>query len=635
MGNGPYTPAPAGGLGGISPAPAAAPPGATPPPRSRGFFRWRGIIGLLVFVGLACAFWILFGNRIIKSTIEEVATKSLGVQVDVGSLDLSLRRTTLDIGNLTVAHPADSMRNLVEIRRATVQLEPIPLLKQKAVIRSLLVDSVLSHTRRATPARRVEGGGFLPAALAEANRWTAQFKVPLLSLTPIDTIKALVLDPSQLATVRQARLVMAEADSLRDEATRRFRSLGLAETADSAEALLARLKGQTPRSLGLSGTRTAISDVRRFAARVDSTRRSLETARTVLRARADSVVAGARRIDEARQSDYALARSLLQLPTFDAPNIGPALFGEVSLDAFEQAMTWVTLARDYAPPGLMTKETSGPERLRMSGTTIHFIKETTLPRLHVRHATMAIYLDENAGALRGAYHLRGGDFTSEPMLLGRPMQFSASRIAAGARVESLFVAGVLDHTKPNVQRDEFNVRATRVELPRFALPGVPLRLDLGRGTTALRFVVVNDSVAGRWVVDANSPSWTPDSARSRPMNTLESLVSRVLTGIDTVNITADIRGTTKAPAMTVRSNLDREVADNIRRVAGEEIRKAEARVRAQVDAFVERESAPVKAKVEETRAEIDRRIAEGQERLDKAKADLANRLKELGAGIIG
>ncbi|HET9425163.1 MAG TPA: hypothetical protein VFO55_07325, partial [Gemmatimonadaceae bacterium] len=204
--------------------------------------------------------------------------------------------------------------------------------------------------------------------------------------------------------------------------------------------------------------------------------------------------------------------------------------------------------------------------------------------------------------------------------------------------ESLLVVGTLDHTKA-VPTENIVLRAGGVTLPRFALPAVPLRLDLGKGASTLRFVVVGDSVTGRWTVASPEPVWTPDSARSRRMNTLESLVSRVLTGIDDVDVTADIRGTTRAPMLTVRSNLDREVADNIKRVAGEEITKAEAKVRAQVDAFVQKERAAAEARIDQAvadaREQVDQRIADAQARLDKAKADLAARLKELGGGIIG
>jgi uncharacterized protein (TIGR03545 family) len=301
-------------------------------------------------------------------------------------------------------------------------------------------------------------------------------------------------------------------------------------------------------------------------------------------------------------------------------------------------MYWVDLGRKYAPPGLLPKESPGPKRLRRAGTTVHFVKEASAPQFHLQRAAFNLNLDEAAGALRGTYALQVADVTSDPALLGRPMRFSLSREARAAGLESLLVVGTLDHTRAT-PTENIVLRAGGVSLPNFTLPGVPLRLNLGKGASTLRFNVVGDSVTGRWTVGAPTPAWSPDTARKRALNTLESLVTRVLTGIDNVDVTADIRGTTTAPALAVRSHLDRAIADNIKRVAGEEIAKAEAKVRAQVDAVVQRETAALKVKMDkavaDTREQVDQRIAEAQARLDKAKADLAARLKELGGGIIG
>ena len=606
--------------------------------KSSGFFRWKGIFALLFFVVITVGGWILFADLILKSTISEAATKALGVEVAIDKLHLSLTGTSLDIHGFTVAHPGDPMVNVLDVGHARVQLAGAPLLRKRVVITNLVVDSVRGLTRRTKAAKPVKGGGFLPGAMDEAKKFAAQFRVPLLSLTPIDTIRSLILDPTQLQTVQKAKALAAHADSVKDNTLARVQALKLGETADSAEALLGRLKGQNPRTLGINGTRTALADVRRFGARVDSTKRAIENARAELKADADALVESVRQLDEARQADYAFARGLLKLPTFDAPNIGPALFGQVSLDAFQKAMYWVDLGRKYAPPGLLPKESPGPKRLRRAGTTVHFVKEASAPQFHLQRAAFNLNLDEAAGALRGTYALQVADVTSDPALLGRPMRFSLTREARAAGLESLLVVGTLDHTRAT-PTENIVLRAGGVSLPNFTLPGVPLRLNLGKGASTLRFNVVGDSVTGRWTVGAPTPAWSPDTARKRALNTLESLVTRVLTGIDNVDVTADIRGTTTAPALAVRSNLDRAIADNIKRVAGEEIAKAEAKVRAQVDAVVQRETAALKVKIDkavaDTREQVDQRIAEAQARLDKAKADLAARLKELGGGIIG
>ena len=91
----------------------------------------------------------------------------------------------------------------------------------------------------------------------------------------------------------------------------------------------------------------------------------------------------------------------------------------------------------------------------------------------------------------------------------------------------------------------------------------------------------------------------------------------------------------KAPRMAVRSNLDRQVADRLRAVAGEEISAAQRKVRAQVDKLVEEKTAPVKAKIEELRIESERRVADARARLDAEKRKLEERLKSLGGALVG
>ena len=71
-------------------------------------------------------------------------------------------------------------------------------------------------------------------------------------------------------------------------------------------------------------------------------------------------------------------------------------------------------------------------------------------------------------------------------------------------------------------------------------------------------------------------------------------MTRVIQSIHEVNLTADISGTLQAPKLSVRSNLDRAVADGVKSVVGTEVAKAEARVRSQVDSIAEVALAPVR-----------------------------------------
>ncbi|CAN5524371.1 hypothetical protein BH09GEM1_BH09GEM1_25480 [soil metagenome] len=606
----------------------------TPAPRKPSIFRWRGIIALIFAFALVVVTWLLFGDRILAASIREAASKALGAEVDLERAHLDLVGASLELRGLAIANPFDSSRNLMEVPVVRAVLDPEPLFVKRIGIRELTISRVTVDTKRGAPARRMKTEGFAQKGMRAAEQWRAQFKVPLLSLTPFDTIRALALDPSQLRTVKEAQALAAHADSAKNDIIARVQALRLRETADSAQAVVSRLKGQTPRTLGIAGTRNALGDVRRIAARVDSTKRAIDALRGLVRGAIDSLVVDAHAVDEARKADYAFARAQLRLPTFDAPSIGPALFGTVSLDAVEKTMYWVMLARQYAPPGLLPREKTGPTRLRRAGTTVQFVTPKSYPQLLLQRASLTLAVVKSAGLAGGDYSLELRDVTSDPALVGRPTQFRLTRNSVGTSADSLSVAGTIDHTG-SVPREVVEVRAGRLTLPSFDVPAMPIRLELGQGASLLHFSSTGEGMKGTWRADAPAVTWHVDSVRTRSSSVLAKLVIDVITGIKAISVDADIAGTVRAPSLAVRSNLDRAVADNIKRVAGVQIAAAEAKVRARVDEEAERAMVPVRARIAAARAEGEQRLHDASEQMDKAKADLAAQLKSLSGGLLG
>lgn len=596
--------------------------------------RWEGAVPLLLAAAIAAIGWLLFGERSVRNTLAEAGTKALGAQLDIADLKIHTVATSLDLRGIALADPFDRRRNLFEIASIHVELEPRPLLEKKIVVKRLTIADVRTGTPRATPATAVTGAGFAPRALAEVRRFARQFNVPLLSLTPFDTLKSIVLDPTQLRAVQAALALARSVDSTKNVIDSGFASLRLRETLDSSSAVVSRLQGTSVRTLGIDGARRAIADVRRAVARVDSAKARVEALVTVTRRGVDALDAGVRQVHDARAEDYAFARSLLKLPSFEGPDIGSALFGRVTIDRFQQAVYWTTLARQYAPPGLLPRETPGPKRMRRSGSTIHFAKASDYPRFLLRRANMNVTVDANAGSSAGVYALAASDVTTDPAIVRRPTLFAVRRLARGSEADSLRVVGSLDHTTARL-REVVSAQAAGVRLPPVAIPSLPYTMDPGHGTSEMRFALDNGAISGRWVVRAAHLTWRVDSARARRLNTLESVVSRVLTGIDALDLIADVSGTLEAPRLMVKSNLDRRVADRLRAIVGEEVTAAQAKVRAQVDKLVEEKSAPVRARVAELRADSERRIADARSRLDDEKRKLEERLKALGGGIVG
>ena len=602
---------------------------ARPARRRRGVVRWRGLIPIVVVLLAIVVGWLTMGEALLRNTIEEGATKFLGTEVDIASLHVRLRDATVELQGVSIADPFDRMRNLVEAQRVTAVLEGRPLLEKKIIVRTLTLAGVNTGTARRPAAAPAPRDGFAASTLRSLDTWAARLRKPIASFTPIDTIRAVVLDPTKLASVQRALEAGARADSLRDALAAGYRALALQTVLDSARAVTTRLSGANPRTLGIDGTRKAVADVRRTLAQVDSAKKRVEA--LARDARTTTVVLGAelQALDSARREDYAFARSLMKIPTIEGPDLGGALFGDVSIDRFQKIMYWAQMAQKYVPPGLLPREQPGPKRLRMAGSTIAFPKAREYPDFLLRRGDVDLGIGGKSAA-SGKYVASVTNVTTMPALVREPMRFTLSRRSTAGVVAAIDAAGVLDHVGGRI-RDSLGVDASGVTLPSFPLPGLPMRATLGEGTSRIDLLRVGDRVAARWTIHAPGVTWrrTDSIATGGVKNTMQSLALRVIEGVNDLEIVADLTGEIAKPSLAVRSNLDRLLAERMRAVAGEEIAKAEAKARAQVDRIVEEKPAPLRAKADSLRAQGEQLVADARARLDEEKKKLVERLKAL------
>ncbi|HEX2217177.1 MAG TPA: TIGR03545 family protein [Gemmatimonadales bacterium] len=594
-------------------------------------FRWKAIGPLALFLVIIGVLVWLFAEPVAKDTTEEVATELLGTQVDVGKLDIVADEASVDLRALQIADPFDLARNLVEAEEIRLKLDPLALAEKKFVVENFRLSGVRFGTTRETPAEPVEGDGFAPQALRAVREWADKFDVPLLELTPIDTIRQLVLNPAQLTSVQAAQALAGRADSARKGLERSFQQLDVAGTVDSARAVAERLEGTDPRKLGLDGTRRAIEDVRATLKRLETARQRVEALERQVQGGVGSLGAGLQSLDEARRKDYAFARSLLKLPTFSAPEIGEAFFGRVSIDRFQQALYYAELARHYMPPGLLPKETEGPDRLRASGSTVRFPKEQNWPKFLVQLGQIDLEIGGDS-PLRGAYEAVVEGLTSDPTLYGKPTVIRTSRAAEGSAVAAIDVSAVIDHVDPERVRDSASARLRGVELPSLTVPGLPVRLNSGRGAVRLDFGLRNEQISARWSIASNQVAWALDSTGQR-LNDLERVVWRVISGLKELSVDARVSGSIDSPKLRVSSNLDRAIAQRLEAVVGEEVARAEKMVRAKVDSVVAARVEPVRRQIADVRSGAEQRLAGERKRVDDVERQLQAELKRLTGGL--
>lgn len=595
-------------------------------------FRWKAIGPLLLFLAIIGILVWIFAEPVAKDTTEEASTELLGTQVDLGKLDLFPRQAAVDLRALQIADPFVLTRNLLEADEIHLKLNPAALAEKKIVIEQLNLQGMRFGTTRKTPARPQKGDGFAPQVYRSVQEWTNQFNVPLLSLTPIDTVRQLVLNPGQLTTVREAQALTARTDSIRQAMEQGFQQLKIAATVDSARQLAERLSATDPKKLGLDGTRQAIESVRQTLKAIGDAKQRVQGLERNVNGGVQLLGQGLRSLEQARAKDFAFARSLLKLPTFAAPDIGSAFFGKVSIERFKQALYWAELAQKYMPPGLLPHPAPGPKRLRAAGSTIEFPKVKEFPRFLLEQGRLDFSIG-GGSLVHGNYAATVRGLTSTPALYGRPAVVSAHRRAAGSAIAAIDVDAVINHLSARTH-DSANARLQGVKLPSFDLPGVPFRVAPGIGSSSLTFSLRNGGaeLSGRWAIQSNQVSWVADTG-SRQLNDLERVVFRVVSGLKELQVVAEVTGSVKAPKLAVSSNLDQAVSQRLKAVVGEEVAKAERLARAKVDSLVADKVEPLKKQIASVQGKATQRIQSEKKRLDEVEAQLNAELKRLTGGL--
>ena len=602
---------------------APSPQARAPSPRLK-IFRWRAVGPLLVLFIILAILWWLFADTIARRETQNVGTQLLGAKVEIQDLHIDLAKGDVTIRGLTIASPHEALKNLLQADELVADIDVIPLTEKKLIIDRIAANGLRFGTPRETDGRvaaksdgKGSDDGIAARALAETREWANQFQVPALQLAT-GKVSIDSLDPRRLSTLPAAEALGARADSAQKAWQTAYNELRLGPTLDSAAATLERLKTARATDLTtLNEGRQAIERLKRANDRVTALERSVKTGVAGLQG-------GLAGLDSARRRDYAFARSLLKLPSLDAPEIGAALFAPAAIRPFEKVLYWTQLARRYMPPGLLPRASTGPERARRAGEDIRFPKERALPGFLLRSAELSFLLRPTSDQpQRYAGRLTG--LTSDPALYGRPMVASASgpQLAAGA---------MLNHLR-GVPVDTAGATVGGIPLPAFAVPGLPLRLDPGAGTTQLGFNLNGDTIHARFELRSSNVKWARDTGAGGGQNltntTIGDLIWRTVSGISNLELEARLSGALASPRLAVRSNLDQAIASRLRAVVGEEVAAAERQGRERVDALVNAKVDPVRAQVNTLQTQANAQIAQQRARVADLQKQLEQRLREL------
>lgn len=588
--------------------------------------------GLVVFVGVI---WWLYADRWVERGVENTGASLTGARVDVGAADLRPTEGIVRLTGLQVANPDQPMKNLFEAESIVGQVRIEPLLQKKVVLERVEVLGVRFGTDRSTSGALENPDPAAGALWREIDAWADAIEVPELSLDALTgVVRTEAISADSLATVRFARDALLRVDSLGGSWDERLERIDPRPRIDSVRAVVERLEQfrltpttalQLPGLLrdGRSSLQALTSLQGEVAALDDSVRTTLA-----------GVVPTAERLAELRTRDLAYARSLLDLPSLEAPSVSPALFGGTALSWMRPMLYWARTAERFLPPGLDPRNRPGPRRARAEGTTYDFRRGAEWPAFLVEQGDVTLSID-GRGAAAGAYTATVRDLTTTPAAWSEPTTILIGREAGPSSIQ---LAASLDHTG-DVLRDSLELVVRGLELPAVSVSAFGGSLSLGVGDQRVSARRVGDEISLRLEWSSDDISWqgagvdTTDALEIGSADWGRSLVQRAVAGLERIELTVGLDGSISSPSLVVESNLGGAVAASLRREVGREIEAAENRIRAEITAQAAPHVERLEGEVERLRAGVAEEVGSRRAEVEAMRARLEARIEALVGGV--
>ncbi|HET8770977.1 MAG TPA: TIGR03545 family protein [Gemmatimonadaceae bacterium] len=602
-------------------------------PAVTGYVRWKALLPLSVTLLVIVTLFVLFADSLLRRGVETSGTHIVGARVDLREADLDLSDGSISMRGLAVTNPGAPMTNLFEAEELQLDMRMLPLLESKIILDTVRVLGLRFNTPREESGAIEDASETSEGVRNIVADWKSQVHVPPLALSTLtQAVNVDAISADSLATLQAARHARAYVDTAKAKLAADLEALDPRPTLDSAQALVERLRNASLRTLGIGGVRDAARDLRRTIAALDSLDDRLRAFETEMQANAGGMTQRLAAIPAARERDYAYAQSLLNLPTLDVPSLGPQLFSDLIADRVGELLYWVQMAEEYLPPGIRRQLHPGPQRQRASGTDVLFAKPgaRVLPDFLMQLAELSLAIG-GEGAAAGDYEARIVGATTQPAVYGSPTTFMVSR-SGGTGPTGIRVGGMLDHRTTPV-RDSVQARVAGLALPSLPLAGLGAMVTLGDGSTELRLTREGDNIDGRWLWRAPGVTWSRDSSAvstaTGTMRLVEDAVWRAVSRLDSIEIEATFSGAVTKPSLGIRTNIANAVAGALREQLGDEVRRAEAQVRARVDELVSERVAEARSAGAGVKAEAEQRVAAERARLEEQRAALEAKLREL------
>lgn len=373
-------------------------------------FRKKFVISILVILLLLVGFKLLFFNSLAKMLLTKAGEKAFKAKVNISKVDFKFLKGQMSIYGVIVGDKNEPYENLFEFQKASVDIAPIPLLKQYYHIDLMAIDGLRLGTKRKTSAllpvkvkkekkpstiKKIAESKVVKKASAKVEK-TKTVKEAKKHFTLDDTAKRLkidqITDVSKLKTMEKIDQTTAKANELPSQIDEEIKSAKIEEQIDEIKKDIDDILKSSPKKL--EEYNAYFKKIKNIDKKIKNTQKNINTLKASLENKYNSLSTDIKDIRKQADMDLKDIKNKVQIAKSQQGRILQDLIGEKYLSYIQKAQKWMGIYKKHKATKKAKKE-SIAQKYKTGGLDIKFPITAPQPKALIKELRLSGQIDDD------------------------------------------------------------------------------------------------------------------------------------------------------------------------------------------------------------------------------------------------
>ncbi len=591
--------------------------------------RWKGVITIAVITGLFITLSFFLTDKWVEKKLEDLGSAAVGAKVEIDNLNISLSKMLISWSRLQVTHPQHTMKNMFETGKSEFDLEFWPLLSKKVIIEDFRITNFRTFTDRETDGAlpKEEGNqeeSFISKTAGNiSDKITGDISANLNSLkSNVNTDSILkILDIRSVKKIDSLKTVLNEKYASWDK---RFKEMNIEQDAKDVEQRIKKINVNNIKNV--SQLQQTVSNINEIKKTIEKDYNEINSAKSELSSDLNTAKEKLLQVDDWIAEDYQRAYSMAKIPDLSVKNIAKLLFGETLMSKLNQYLYYFGKAREYSSKLKSDK----PEKIkppRGKGQDIYFYSKNARPDFWIKRTDLS-------GATNEGLQLAGtiDNIVSDQRFINKAttFDFKGGNPKGGIKASLNGMLNYLEeqpHEKLKLSYAGFSLANTKLSTSDL----FPTKLGKGIGDVEANIDLPGERIEGLIKFTARDISF--DFSGNKAKNKITQLIRDAVKDINTFYFSAKVSGPRDNMKVSIRSNLDKIIVDNLKKSVNKEIEATKKQISERIDKEVQAKKAELQKLLKKYEDDLNGELAKYQAMLDNEKAKADKKKKEVEARI--